>query len=71
MWMMKIQRTLIALEVSTFWKKLENSLEIKYDSTMCGYFCIGFIEFMLKVNNIVRVYKLIFLMNMKILTKKY
>ena len=39
-------------------KKLENSLEIKvktniyriqaYDSIVCRYFCIGFIDFMLK-----------------------
>ena len=45
--------------VEHFPKKLENSLEIKnittniyriqiYDSIMCGYFCIGFVDFMLK-----------------------
>ena len=38
--------------MNRFQKKLENSLEIKiltqaYDSIMCGYFCIGFIDFML------------------------
>ena len=38
--------------MNRFQKKLENSLEIKiltqaYDSIMCGYFCIGFIDFTL------------------------
>ena len=31
-----------------------------YDSLMCGYFCIGFIDFMLKDKSLIRVYKFIF-----------
>ena len=57
--MTKMTLTLIVLEFNIFRKKLENSLEIKniitniyriqaYDSIMCGCFCIGFTDFMLK-----------------------
>ena len=31
-----------------------------YNSIMCGYFCIGFIDFMLKDKKFVRLYKFIF-----------
>ena len=31
-----------------------------YDSIMCGCFCIGFIDFMLKVKSLLRLYKFIF-----------
>ena len=49
--------TLIASEKNIFQKKLEHLSVRKtsiwfriqaYDSIMCGYFCIGFIDFMLK-----------------------
>ena len=54
-----MQHSLIVLEVNIFWKKLENSLKINHvltniyriqacDSIMCRYFCVGFINFMLK-----------------------
>ena len=54
MLMVIMQYTLIALELSTFQKKLKkikgnrnivtNIYRIQaYDSTMCGYFCMGFI----------------------------
>ena len=50
--MLKTEHTLIVLEFNIFQKKLENPLEMKmihaYDSIMCGYFCIGFINFMFK-----------------------
>ena len=57
--MLKMQHVLVVWELNIFQKKLENSLEIKkitiniyriqaYDSILCGYFCIGFIDFMLK-----------------------
>ena len=49
---------LTVLVLKTFQKKLENSLEKKiilnifriqeYDSIMCGYFSIGFIDFILE-----------------------
>ena len=49
---------MIVLEWNIFQKKLENLLGIKkllqifieqsYDSIMCRYFCIGFIDFILK-----------------------
>ena len=49
--------TLIALVLSIFLKKLKSSLVLNIkaniyhiqanDSVMCGYFCIGFIDFML------------------------
>ena len=50
---------LTVLELNIFQKKLKifidnsivltNILKIQvYDSVMCGYFCIGFIDFMLK-----------------------
>ena len=49
---------MIALESNIFQKKLKNSKATKvlqqnfriqaYNSVMCGYFCIGFIDFMLK-----------------------
>ena len=31
-----------------------------YDSIMCGYFCVGFIDFMLKDKKFIRIYKTIF-----------
>ena len=47
-----------ALELNIFHKKLKNSWKQNiitniyriqaYDSIMCGYYCIGFIDFMLK-----------------------
>ena len=53
-----IEPTLTALDLNTFQMKSKNSWEIKivtniyriqaYISIMCGYFCIGFINFMLK-----------------------
>ena len=53
---------MIALGLSTFQKKSKNLLIIKtianifriqaYNSVMCGYFCIGFIDFMLKGKNL-------------------
>ena len=53
MCMLKMYDALIVFELNIFQKKLENSLETKnriqaFDSIMCGYFCIGFIDFMLK-----------------------
>ena len=52
---------MIVLELKIFQKKLEIKLEIRdekvitniyriqaYDSVMCGYFCIEFIDFMLE-----------------------
>ena len=56
--MVIMQSTLIALELNIYQKKLKKSKETKniitniyriqkYDS-MCGYFCMGFIDFMLK-----------------------
>ena len=46
---------LTVLELNMFLKELKNSLDIKkytfriqaHNATMCGYFCIGFIKFML------------------------
>ena len=32
---------------------------LSYDSILCGYFCIGFISFMLKGKIFIRLYKLI------------
>ena len=59
-----MQHTLIALELNIFQKKLENSFEINvktfiyriqaFDSIMCGYFCIGFIDFMLKGKRLIK-----------------
>ena len=53
-----MQSILIALELNIFQKKIQKFIEKKditniykiqaYDSIMCGYFCIGFIDFMLK-----------------------
>ena len=50
---------MIVLELNIFQKKLKKSIGNKsiitniyriqaYDSMMCGYFCIGFVDFMLK-----------------------
>ena len=44
--------------LNIFQKKLKHLLNLKtlkqriqlYDSTMCGYFCIGFIDFMFNLN---------------------
>ena len=54
--MMKMQHTLTALELNICKKKLENSLEVELNiyriqalhSFMSAYFCIRFIDFMLK-----------------------
>ena len=56
--MVIMQHTLIPLELNIFQKKLKkikrqqkyyNKYRIKGNhSIMCGYFCIGFIDFMLK-----------------------
>ena len=63
MLMIIMQSILITLELNIFQKKLKNPKEIKmlqkilqnityriqaYDSVMCAYFCIEFIDFMLK-----------------------
>ena len=52
MYMLKMQHTLIVLELNIFQKKLENSLETNriqaYDSIMCRYFCTGVINSTLK-----------------------
>ena len=52
---LKLQYISIVLELNIFQKKFQSSLEITNiyriqacDSIMCGYFCIGFIDFMLK-----------------------
>ena len=38
-----------------------NSYRIQaYGSVACGYFCVGFIDFMLKKLNFIRVYKFTF-----------
>ena len=56
--MVIMRHTSIALELNIFQKKLKSSQATNmlnicfriqaYDSIMCGYFCIGFIDFMLK-----------------------
>ena len=54
---------MIAFGLRTFQKKSKEIINNKniiaiifrlqaYDSVMCGYFCIGFIDFMLKGNNL-------------------
>ena len=54
---------MIALGLSTFQKKSKKIINIKniianifrqqaYDSVMCGYFCTGFTDFMVKDNNL-------------------
>ena len=51
-----MQYILIALELNIFQKKFIGNKNIitniyriqAYDSMMCGYFCIGFIDFVLK-----------------------
>ena len=54
-----MQLIFTALELNPFHKKSQNFIESKniitniyriesYDSIMCGYFCIGFIDLMLK-----------------------
>ena len=41
-----------------------------YDSIMCGYFCIGFLDFMLKDESLLEYIRVYFLlMNMKRMTK--
>ena len=40
-----------------------------YDLIMCGYFCIGFINFMLKGKSLLEYKNLFLLMNMKRMTK--
>ena len=62
MWIVIIQYILIALELNIFQKKLTNSGEDENiianiyriqacNLIMCGYFCVGFIDFMLKGKN--------------------
>ena len=67
--MLKMWHTLIVLELNIFQKKLENSLKMKIeniyrtqvnDSIMCGYFCIGFIDFMLKSKSLLEYTNLCF-----------
>ena len=54
---------IVLVELNIFQKKLKKLIENKniithiyriqaYDSIMCGYFCIGFIDFMLKVKSL-------------------
>ena len=53
---------LIVLELNIFRKKFKNSLEIitniyriqTYDSIICGYFCIGVIDFTLKSKSLLK-----------------
>ena len=56
MYMLKMQHTLIVLELNIFQKKLENSLETNriqaYDSIMCRHFCTGVIHSTLKDKNL-------------------
>ena len=66
-----------------FIRKLENSLEIKivmvvmrniyriqaYASIMCGYFCSGFIDFMLKGKSLLECTNLFFSNQYKKMTK--
>ena len=57
-----MQSILIALELNILQKKIQKFIEKKditniykiqaYDSIMCGYFCIGFIDFILKVKSL-------------------
>ena len=64
MWSLKLCHTLVVLELNIFQKKLENSTELKilqeifveqaYDSIVCVYFCIGFIDFMLKLKSLLK-----------------
>ena len=43
-----------------------------YDSIMCGYFCIGFIDFMLKGKNLhYRIHNYLLLTNIKSVGNKY
>ena len=73
MWIVIIQYILIALELNIFQKKLTNSGEDENIITniyriqacnliMCGYFCVGFIDFMLKGKNLLE-YKNLFSSN--------
>ena len=58
---------LIVLVLNIFLKKLKNLFEIKTktnifqvqanDSVMCGYFCIGFIDFMLAGKKLTKIVK--------------
>ena len=56
MWMIIISYTLTALKLNIFPKKIIGNKNIRtniykiqaYDSIMCGYFCIGFIDYMIK-----------------------
>ena len=71
--------TLIALELNIFQNKIEKSIANKnatniyrmqaYSSVMCEYFCIGFIDFMLKGKNLLDYTIYFFIMNMKRMTK--
>ena len=63
MWIVTMQHTFIALELNTLkeMKKFIGNKNITtniyriqaYDSIMCGYFCIGSIEFMLKGKSLI------------------
>ena len=68
--MVIMQPTLAALELNIFQKKIKNIIGNKnvttnicriqvYDSITHGYFCIGFIDFMLKVQSLLE-YKNLF-----------
>ena len=49
---------------------ITNSYRIQaYDSIMCGYVCIGFIDFMLKVKSFIDYTNLFFLRKMKRMIK--
>ena len=63
-----MQPTLIALELNIFQKKTIGNKNIitsiygtqAYDSTMSGYSCIGFIDFMLKGKSLLKDYQNLF-----------
>ena len=60
-------------------KKFTSNIKIKRniyriqrnDSIMCGYFCIGFIDFMLKDKSLSDYTNLFFLTNMERMIKEY
>ena len=64
MWMAIMQPTLTALEVEHIPKEVKKCIKNKniitniyriqpYDSIMCGYFCIAFVDFMLKDKSLI------------------
>ena len=71
---------IVLVELNIFQKKLKKLIENKniithiyriqaYDSIMCGYFCIGFIDFMLKVKSLLEYMNLFFPNEYKRLTR--